>query len=508
MTPPPLRIGVAGLGRAFAFMLPTFVRDPRVKLVAAADPKPSARARFAAEFGGAAYDTVESLCADADVDVVYVATPHGDHAGHACAAFAHGKHALVEKPMAVTIKDCTLMIDAAARAGRHLVVGHSHSFDAPIARARAIVASGELGAPRMLHAFYATEFLYRARRPEELRTGDGGGAVFNQAAHQIDIVRLLGGGDVRSVRAHTGNWDPARPTEGAYSALLAFAHGAFATATYSGYAHYDGDELMDGIGEMGWPKRADAYGGARRALRQVADASAEAALKAARSYGGPLYVPADDRPAPAHQHFGHVLVCCERGDVRPVPTGVHVYGDDARRFEPLPAPVGAARRGDRRAVARRRRRRSARPRRRVGARDAGGMPRDPRVGAQRAGRRARASGSGAGVTPAARAARDAAPSRDGPPRRTPRRARSCGTGERPCHTTGSRTSSAIARSAGAVPGRRDNACAGALAHDHVSSRRRSGGAAGSVAAAGLDPRLRWLRRDRRRVALDKAVGPR
>ncbi len=339
MTPPPLRIGVAGLGRAFAFMLPTFVRDPRVKLVAAADPKPSARARFAAEFGGAAFETVEALCADASVDVVYVATPHGDHAAHACAALAHGKHVLVEKPMAVTIEDCTLMIDAAARAGRHLVVGHSHSFDAPIARARAIVASGELGAPRMLHAFYATEFLYRARRPEELRTGEGGGAVFNQAAHQIDIVRLLGGGNVRSVRAHTGNWDPARPTEGAYSALLAFADGAFATATYSGYAHYDGDEQMDGIGEMGWPKRADAYGGARRALREVADAAAEAALKAARSYGGPLYAPVDDRPAPAHQHFGHVLVCCERGDVRPVPSGVHVYGDDARRFEPLPAPA-------------------------------------------------------------------------------------------------------------------------------------------------------------------------
>ena len=339
MTRPPLRIGVAGLGRAFAFMLPTFARDPRVRLVAAADPKPGARARFVADFGGAAHDTVEALCANANVDVVYVATPHGDHAAHACAAFAHGKHALVEKPMAVTIKDCTLMIEAAARARRHLVVGHSHSFDAPIARARAIVASGELGAPRMLHAFYATEFLYRARRPEELRTGDGGGAVFNQAAHQIDIVRLLGGGDVRSVFAHTGTWDPARPTEGAYSALLAFANGAFATATYSGYAHYDGDEQMDGIGEMGWPKRADAYGGARRALREVADASAEAALKAARSYGGPLYVPADDRPAPAHQHFGHVLVCCERGDVRPVPTGVHVYGDDARRFEPLPAPT-------------------------------------------------------------------------------------------------------------------------------------------------------------------------
>jgi phthalate 4,5-cis-dihydrodiol dehydrogenase len=44
-----LRIGVAGLGRAFTVMLPTF-RDPRVQLVAAADPRPEARARFAQDF--------------------------------------------------------------------------------------------------------------------------------------------------------------------------------------------------------------------------------------------------------------------------------------------------------------------------------------------------------------------------------------------------------------------------------------------------------------------------
>ncbi len=231
------------------------------------------------------------------------------------------------------------MIDAAERARRHLIVGHSHSFDAPVARARAIVASGELGAPRMIHALYATDFMYRARRPEELRTAEGGGAIFNQAAHQFDIVRLLGGGRVRAVRAATGNWDAARPTEGAYSALLTFADGAFATCVYSGYGHFDGDELMDGIGEMGERKPPDAYGSARRRLGSAADAAAEAALKAARNYGGAAYVPAGPAAPIAHQHFGHVLVCCEHGDVRPSPTGVHVYGDAAQRFEPLPPPT-------------------------------------------------------------------------------------------------------------------------------------------------------------------------
>ena len=78
--------------------------------------------------------------------------------------------------------------------------------------------------------------------------------MFNQAAHQVDIVRLVGGGRVASVRAATGAWDPSRPTEGAYAALLTFADGAFASLTYSGYGHFDSDEWQGWIGEMGQKK--------------------------------------------------------------------------------------------------------------------------------------------------------------------------------------------------------------------------------------------------------------
>lgn len=332
----PLRIGVAGLGRAFTLMLPTFRADPRVRLVAAADPLPAAREQFVRDFGGRVYDDVAALCADEGIDAVYVATPHERHAAHACAALARGRHVLVEKPMAVSLADCTAMIDAARAARRHLIVGHSHSFDGPVLRAQALASSGELGAVRMVHALYCTDYMYRARRPEEMRTDDGGGVLFSQAAHQVDIVRLLGGGKATSVRAHTGQWDPARPTEGAYSALLAFEHGAFASLTYSGYGHFDGDELMDNVGELGQPKAAGDYGIARRRLRDAPDPATEAALKAARNYGGARYAPPALAPPTHHEHFGHVVVCCERGDMRLTPDGVAVYADDARRFEPVP----------------------------------------------------------------------------------------------------------------------------------------------------------------------------
>ncbi len=339
-------MGVAGLGRAFTLMLPTLVADPRVQLVAAADPRVEATQRFAREFGARAHATVDALCADPDVDVVYIATPHQDHAAHACLAARYGKHALVEKPMAITLDECRRMIDAADRAGTVLIVGHSHSFDRPIARTREIIDSGAVGEVRMIHAQYYTDFLYRPRRPEELATEHGGGVVFSQAAHQIDIVRLLGGGKVRSVRALTGAWDSARPTEGAYAALLTFDGGAIATLTYSGYAHFDSDELCAGIGELGTPKRADHHGSARRNLEQAGKVESEAQLKQRRNYGGAAYVLSppvgaggqDAGMASWHEHFGLVIVSCDRADLRPLPTGVVIYGDGEVRVDALDRP--------------------------------------------------------------------------------------------------------------------------------------------------------------------------
>jgi phthalate 4,5-cis-dihydrodiol dehydrogenase len=327
-----LRIGVAGLGRAFAVMAPAF-RDPRVELVAAADPREEALQRFRQEYRGKTFTSVDELCSDPAVDVVYVATPHQFHAAHVGIACSHGKHVLVEKPMALSPGECRAMIQAARDAGVTLMVGHSHSFDAPILHARRLIRGGAYGALRMITALDFTDFLYRPRRPEELATQAGGGAVFNQAAHQVDIARLLAGGKVRSVRAFTGIWDPARPTEGAYSCLLGFDGGVTASLVYSGYAHFDSDELMGWIGEMGQKKDPGAHGASRKALKDAPD---EMLAKTARNYGGPEFNPA--QPV-AHQHFGVFIVSCEKADLRPLPHGVMIYADDERRLDPLQPPI-------------------------------------------------------------------------------------------------------------------------------------------------------------------------
>ncbi len=334
----PLRLGVVGLGRAFTLMLPTFLSDDRVELVGAADPISAARHQFEMDFGVPSHESVEALCAMPDVQAVYVASPHQFHAEHVSIAASHGKHVLVEKPMALTLDECAHMLEVTRRAGVHLVVGHSHSFNTPIRHARHLIDSGRFGAVRMITALNFTDFLYRPRRPEELDTHAGGGVIHSQAAHQIDIVRLLGGGMVKSVRAHTGAWDAARPTEGAYSALLGFEGGAFASATYSGYGHFDSDAWMDHTGEMGQAKNPDDYGAARKRLQGIASPADESRLKAERNYGGDLYKPAAHTiPPAAHSHFGPLIISCEKADLRPTPSGIVIYSDDQKSFEPLPA---------------------------------------------------------------------------------------------------------------------------------------------------------------------------
>lgn len=339
-----LNLGVAGLGRAFMLMLPTLVQHPRLRLVAAADPRPEALDRFRADFSGArTYASVEELCADPAVDAVYIATPHQFHVQHVRAAASRGRHVLVEKPMALSLEDCQAMIAAAREGGVHLLVGHSHSFDAPYLRARELIRSGEFGALRMINALNFTDYLYRPRRPEELDTAQGGGAIFSQAPHQAEVVRLLAGRPACSIRAAASVWDPARGTEGAYQAFLDFGGGLSASIAYNGHGHFDTDEFQDWIGEMGTRRDPSRYGEARAALRAIHSREEEAALKNRRAYGTNLDAGEARRspPPPAYNHFGLVIASCDGADLRPTPRGVMIYGNDARRFEALPPPAVA-----------------------------------------------------------------------------------------------------------------------------------------------------------------------
>src|SRR5438874_6025627 len=198
-----LRFGIAGLGIASTQIIPEFQGRPHLQLTAAADIRREGLEKFAREYEGETYTSVAEMCKSPNVDAIYVCSPNHLHAEHVITAAENGKAAIVEKPMALSLDECERMNAAAEKNGVKLLCGHTHSFDPPVRKMREIVASGELGRLCMINTWNFNEFMYRPRMPQELDPKVGGNIVFNQGPHQIDVVRLIGGGLVRSVRAMT-----------------------------------------------------------------------------------------------------------------------------------------------------------------------------------------------------------------------------------------------------------------------------------------------------------------
>jgi phthalate 4,5-cis-dihydrodiol dehydrogenase len=337
-----LKVGIAGLGVGSTQIIPAMASMPGLKLVAAADFRKDALETFRQKYGGRGYDSVEKLCQDPEVEAVWISTPNQFHCEHAVTATAHGKHVVVEKPMALSIEECEKMVAAAEKNRVKLLCGHTQSFNPAIRAMRRVIRSSELGRLCALQTFMYTDWMLRPRMAPELDVKLGGGVVYRQGPHQIDTIRLLGGGLVRSVRAMTGQWMAERPAPGYYAAFLEFEDGTPATVVYNGYGYFDSSELTGGIGERHYtPEERISV---RRALRDKT-LDEEKAKEAMRFGGKKEGEFAHDSTAQAERlqrgiqggghFFGVTLVSCEKGDIRQSPEGLYVYGDDGRKEVPV-----------------------------------------------------------------------------------------------------------------------------------------------------------------------------
>jgi phthalate 4,5-cis-dihydrodiol dehydrogenase len=324
-----VRIGIVGLGAAGRAFIPAILAHPGLKLAAVAEPVAEVRANVAGELGVTGYGSMQAMLGHPGLDAVYVASPTDLHPEHVALACAAKKHVLVEKPMAVQLEQARAMIAAAERARVVLVVGHSHSYDLPIQRMREIIAGGTLGHVRMVNTWCYTDWIYRPRRADELDTSQGGGVTYRQGSHQFDILRLLCGGMVRSVRARTFNWDPDRRAIGAHVVFLDFADGAAATAVYNGYGRFSSMDLGFNVSEWGFMQPPESRAPVHRPSSAVTPED-ELRAKQARAKNA---IPGS---APYQPFFGLTLVSCERGDIRQSPRGLYLYSDQGQTEIELP----------------------------------------------------------------------------------------------------------------------------------------------------------------------------
>jgi phthalate 4,5-cis-dihydrodiol dehydrogenase len=344
-----LRLGIIGLGQAGAMIIDEMRSAPDLPwtIAAGADPRAQAREHFAAEFGGGAYADAAALCRDADVDAVYIASPSWLHLEHAKAAAAHGKHIICEKPLTLSLEDAIAMVDAANHAGVVLLAGHTHSFDAPIVAMTELVKSGRIGTLRAINAWNFNEFNHRPRLLEELKATRG--PVLNQGPHHVDIVRQIGGGLVKSVRATTIP-DGVTGYEGGYVCYLEFENRVPATLVYDGRSLFDTAELFGWVGEGGNLRDPKSNERNRRSFLDLMarpvherDARLEDGKESGRYGGataGQLLNAHGGRARPHQPFFGLVVVSGEDATIRQSADGLYIYDKDGKREIALPRKEG------------------------------------------------------------------------------------------------------------------------------------------------------------------------
>jgi len=326
---------MVGIGVGGAEILPAMDSTEGIQLYAGADINPTTRERFQAKYPEAkVYDSIETLCADPDVDAIWVSTPNRFHAPHTIYALEHGKHVVVEKPMALSIEEAEAMNEAAVKNNRILTAGHTDSYGFHIRAMRRIINSGRLGKLSSLQAIAFTDWIVRPRSAEEQDPAQGAGVVWRQTPHQVDSMRLLGGGLVRSVRGTTKADVSYRPFSTFYSAYLEFEDGTPAYVFHDGKGYFFTGELLNGEqnSRYTWEQRRELRRAMTAGLRD--DEADKQALRIGGENAGNQFTQGNSAPrAPRYMgnpDAGIVLVSAERGALRSSPHGVYVYDDDGQ----------------------------------------------------------------------------------------------------------------------------------------------------------------------------------
>jgi predicted dehydrogenase len=213
--------GLLGTGLIAPFHAKALKASEVAELVAASDVAPDPLARFTAEFGCKEYATLDEMLADPKVQVVSVLTPNHLHFEPVMKSIAAGRHVLIEKPPAMSLREVRQMMAASRAAGVKVGVVLQCRTRQSIQAMRRAIAEGRFG--RLLHAdmymkwFRPVEYYRLAAWRAQQHAGSG--VTIAQAFHYIDLLQYLAG-PVKRVQARMNNL--AHPGVELEDTLLAF----------------------------------------------------------------------------------------------------------------------------------------------------------------------------------------------------------------------------------------------------------------------------------------------
>jgi UDP-N-acetyl-2-amino-2-deoxyglucuronate dehydrogenase len=241
----PLGFMIVGCGMIARFHARALKEIPDTRLVALVSRNRENAGKVLGEANAPGCEICQDLnvaLARTDVDVVVVTTPSGAHMEAAVAAANAGKHVVVEKPLEITLERCDRIIEACERARVKLCTIFPSRFGDAMQELQRAVKAGRFGRLTLGETtckWWRTQQYYDQGGWKGTKSLDGGGALMNQAIHNVDLLLWLMG-PVRRVFGATATLAHQRiEVEDTAVACLQFANGALgviqaATSVYPG----------------------------------------------------------------------------------------------------------------------------------------------------------------------------------------------------------------------------------------------------------------------------------
>lgn len=172
-------------------------------------------------------DYIEML-KNEDIDVVTIATESGYHGKHAIDCLNNNTHALIEKPMALSIKDADHVIALAKEKGKKVCISHQNRFNPPIQKLRRAIEEGRFGkiingTARIL---WTRDDNYYKQAPWRGTKELDGGTLMNQCIHNIDLLQWMMGSEIERIHSERGTFLRDIQMEDFGAILIRFKNGA------------------------------------------------------------------------------------------------------------------------------------------------------------------------------------------------------------------------------------------------------------------------------------------
>lgn len=225
-----LRIGLVGPGTIGQIHAQAIAYLDGLKLAAIAGGTTEELAALAPSAEVLLFEDAAAMVAGCELDAVVVTTPSGTHFEPARLALEAGRHVMVEKPLCVSLDEAIELTRLAKSTGLVASTVSQRRLEAQHQDIHRRLTAGELGQARLIegHVHWYRSEDYYAARPWRRLDAQGGGSLFNQGIHTLDLMLWLFG-PVRSVIAVDGRLGHDHEAEDTVSATLVFESGALGT---------------------------------------------------------------------------------------------------------------------------------------------------------------------------------------------------------------------------------------------------------------------------------------